>query len=239
MNRAGTPRERGTVLTVSHLTANDGRPLLDPATRRSGGREELVNPPNHLLSPEVHEIALPGGRTYRYVWIQPNVPPVSPPLTGGMAFLPDPGSAEFTVVTFNIAGLDGRFRGRCTNGHHAEMQLTAFVNAQPVAWRMRLGKLALLNRSRRGPTWGYSACNACLHDLALFVTALNRSRPRPVRASISWERLYDRNRACGHPTDAANIRRLVQAGWDEPQGPRPPGTQWPTVPRRPARVGTP
>jgi hypothetical protein len=248
LNRAGTPPTRGTVLTVAHLTANDGRPLLDPTTRpsRTSPRgEELVNPPNRLLGPQVQTITLPDGTTHRYVWTQPSVPPVSPPNAGGIAFLPPPGSATFTIVTFNVAGLDGDYRGRCTNGHHAESQLISFVNGNP-AWRTRIGKLELHNRSRRGPGWGYSACNACLHDLAVFLTALNRPpRPRPVRASISWERLYDKNRACGHPTDAANIRRLVQAGWDEPMGPRPSGTRWPTptpgrprVPARP-RVRTP
>jgi predicted phosphodiesterase len=240
--RAGTPRERGVVLCVAHLSSNDGRPLLDPTTepsRSSPSGVQLKNPPNHLVGRDVQTIALPDGTAYRFVWIQPNVPPTSPPLTGGMAFLPAPGAPTFTLVTFNVAGLDNDHRRRCTNGHHAEMQLVGFVNAQPVPWRMRLGRLELHNYSRTGPTWGYSACNACLHDLASFLTALNSlTRRDKVRASISWERLYDKNAACGHPTDAANIRRLVSAGWDEPMGPRPPGTQWPVAPgpsRAPAR----
>jgi hypothetical protein len=102
------------------------------------------------------------------------------------------------------------------------MQLVGFVDAQPAVWRTRLARLSIHNYSRRGLTWGYSACNACLHDLAEFLTRLNAlPRPQRVRASISWERLYDKNARCGHPTDAANIRRLVAAGWDEPQGERP------------------
>jgi UDP-2,3-diacylglucosamine pyrophosphatase LpxH len=231
LDRARTPRERGVVMCVADLTSNDGRPLLDPATQRSGTREQLANPPNHLVSPEVHSITLPDRSTYRYVWIQPKEPPTGPPLVGGVAFLPDPGADKFTLVTFNIAGLDNDYRRRCTNRHHAEMQLVGFVDAQPVAWRTRVARLELHNRSRKGLTWGYSACNACLHDLAEFLTRLNNvPRRQRVKASISWERLYDKNPRCGHPTDAANIRRLVSAGWDEPQGPRPAGTRWPTDP---------
>jgi hypothetical protein len=109
------------------------------------------------------------------------------------------------------------------------MQMVGFVNAQPPRWRSRLGTIEMHNYSRKGPTWGYSACNACLHDLAAFLTALNGlSRPRRIKASISWERLYDKNARCGHPTDATNIRRLVDAGWDEPQGSRPGGTRFPS-----------
>jgi Calcineurin-like phosphoesterase len=230
--RARTPRSRGLVLCLAHLTSNDGSRPLDPTTEPSGTSPtglRLKKPPSHLVSPDVQSITLSDGTEYRYVWIQPNVPPTSPPLTGGMAFLPAPGSPKFTLVTFNVAGLDGDYRRGCTNGHHAEMQLVGFVNAQHVSWRMKLGSLDLHNRSRRGPTWGYSACNACLHDLASFLQALNSlTRPAPVKASISWERLYDKNKACGHPTDAANIRRLVAAGWDEPMGSRPAGTHWPT-----------
>ncbi|MDA0160873.1 metallophosphoesterase [Solirubrobacter ginsenosidimutans] len=230
--RAGTPPERGIVLCVTRLEAGDGQPLLDTATDRS--RTRLTNPPRHLLSPEVQTSPPVAGRRYEYVWIQPNVPPTAPPLTGGMAFLPAQGE-PLTVVTFNVAGLDEP-RRRCTNGHHAEMQLVGFVNAQPAAWRARLAKLALHNYSRRGPTWGYSACNGCLHDLAVFLETLNHQRRAGrIRASISWERLYDKNRACGHPTDAANIRRLVAAGWDEPMGPRPAGTRWPVTAAAPAR----
>jgi hypothetical protein len=150
-----------------------------------------------------------------------------------VAFLPDPGSPTSTLVTFNVAGLDDDFRRGCRNGHHAEQQVVGFINAQPARWRANIRKLELHNRSRRGPTWGFSACNACLSDLASFLTALNSiSRPAPVRASISWERLYTKNPRCGHPTDAANIDRLVAAGWDQPMGPRPAGTRWPTAPQR-------
>jgi UDP-2,3-diacylglucosamine pyrophosphatase LpxH len=218
LDRAATPPERGLVLCIARLESYDGTPLLDPTVR--GGR--LANPPRHLLSPDVQTIALPDGTSYRYVWVQPNVAPSSPPLAGGIAVLPDPGQRELTVIAFNVAGLTADHRRGCTNAHHAEQQLVGFVDAQPVQWRMRLAKLGLHNYSRKGPDWGYSACNACLHDLAAFLTALNRlTRPSPVRAGISWERLYDKNAICGHPTDAANVDRLVRAGWDHPQGPMP------------------
>jgi hypothetical protein len=222
LDRAATPRERGVVLCQAHLSSNDGTPLINSA-----------NPPAHLLSRRVETITV-DGTEYRYFWIQPNVPPtpVSPPNSGGVAFLPEPGSPVSTLVTFNFAGLDGDFRRGCINGHHAEMQVVCFINAQPIGWRMNLGKLELHNRSRRGLSWGYSACNACLSDLSAFLVALNSiTRPAPVGASISWERLYTKNPRCGHPTDAANIRRLVAAGWDEPIGPRPAGTRRPTVVR--------
>jgi hypothetical protein len=225
LDRARTPRERGTVFCVANLSSNDGSPLIDPA-----------RPPRHVLSPIAETITV-GGIEYRYLWIQPNAPTVSPPNTGGVAFLPERGSAVSTLVTFNVAGLDGDFRRGCRNDHHAEMQLVGFVNAQPDAWRMNIRKLELHNRSRRGPTWGYSACNACLSDLASFLPALNRGRATPVRASISWERLYTKNPRCGHPTDAASIDRLVAAGWDQPMGPRPAGTRWPTVQRTPSGPG--
>jgi hypothetical protein len=244
LDRARTPSERGVVLCVAHLSPTDGQPLLDPTTERSRTSPtgvQLKNPLNHLLGRDVQSITLADGSGYRYVWIQPNVPPVSPPLTGGMAFLPDLGSPVFTLVTFNVVGLDGDYRRGCVNGHHAEMQVVGFVNAQRIPWQMRLRRLELHNRSRRGLGLGYSACNACLHDLASFLVALNSiTRRDPVKASISWERLYDKNRRCGHPTDAANIDRLVAAGWDQPMGPRPAGTRWPAAappadsPARPA-----
>jgi UDP-2,3-diacylglucosamine pyrophosphatase LpxH len=238
LDRARTPRERGVVMCVSYLKSNDGRPLLDPATQRSGTRERLTNPPKHLVSPEVHSITLADGSSYRYVWIQPKEPPTGPPLIGGVAFLPDAGADTFTLVTINIAGLDNDYRRRCTNRHHAEMQLVGFVDAQPTAWRTRLARLELRNRSRRGLASGYSACNACLHDLSDFLTRLNSmSRPQRVTAFIGWERLYTKNPRCGHPTDAANIRRLVRAGWEEPQGPRPAGARGPTDPEM-APVGS-
>jgi hypothetical protein len=131
-------------------------------------------------------------------------------------------------VTLNVSSLSSDFNQSCDNGHHAEMQLVGFIDRQSARWRARLGTVALHNRSRRGPNWGYSACNACLAELATFLQRLNGlSRPAPVRASLSWERLYTGRASCRHPTDAEHIRNLVASGWAEPMGPRPAGTQWP------------
>ena len=224
LDRAGTDCARGVVLTVTHLTSNTGRPLLDPATDASGAR--LKYPPAHLPSPDVQTITV-RGRTFRYVFIHPNVANVAPPVIGGMAFLPAAGSPTFTLATINVAGLDPDI---CSNGHHAELQLVGFVRAQSPAWQGQLARIEMHNYSRKGPTWGLSACNACLSDLAVFLQALNHGRADRIRASISWERLYTKNAACGYPTKAASIEALVRAGWDEPQGRRPAGTKWPVAP---------
>jgi hypothetical protein len=192
-----------------------------------------VHPPNHLVRPDVESITLPDGSTHRFVWILPSVPPASPPRAGGVAFLPGPREPGITIVTFNVAPL-----GRAGHAHHAEMQLTAFVEAQP-AWRERLSRIDLHMRSRTAGAWGYSPCRDCLGDLAGFLSRLNRARRGGrIVAGMSWERLCERSAACGPPTDAASIRRLVAAGWNEPMGRRPPGTRWPSVPAR-QRVGAP
>jgi hypothetical protein len=234
-----SPSYRGAVMCVAHLTSNDGGPLLDPETEPSRTRprgDQLKNPPNHLLGPDIESITV-NGIKYDFVWIQPNIPPEAPPNAGGMAFLPAKGAATFTLVTFNVAALLDKRRG-CRNDHHAEMQVVGFVNAQNARFKLRLGRLQLHNRSRRGPGWGWSACNRCLGELAAFLKMLNTpSRRGTVTASISWERLYVKGPpGCGHETDAASIQQLVDAGWDQPQGDRPPGTKWPTrAPAPPAR----
>jgi UDP-2,3-diacylglucosamine pyrophosphatase LpxH len=226
LQRAGAPRWRGEVLCLAHLRPGDGSPLLDPTTEPSPTGERLKNPLNHVSSRDVQSIALPDGRVLRYVWISPSV---SVSYAGGMLFLPNPGSLSLTLVTLNVSSLDSDFKHSCDNGHHSEMQLVGFIDRQSAAWRRRLGSLAVHNRSRRGSGWGYSACNACCAGLASFLQRLG-SMPRsaPVRASISWERLYAGRASCGHPTDADHIRNLVASGWSEPMGPRPAGTEWPT-----------
>ena len=225
LNRAGAPRWRGEVLCLAHLRSADGTPLLDPTIEPSPTGERLKNPLNHVSSRDVQSIALPDGRTLRYVWISPNV---SVSYAGGLLFLPEPGSPALSLVTLNVSSLSSDFNHSCDNGHHAEMQLIGFIDRQSPRWRAQLGTLALHNRSRRGLNWGYSACNACLAELAGFLRRLNGlARPAPVRASLSWERLYTGRASCRHPTDAQNIRNLVANGWTEPMGPRPAGTQWP------------
>lgn len=238
--RAGAPRWRGEVLCLAHLRSSDGSPLLDPTTETGPAGDRLKNPLNHISSRDIQSIALPDGRTLRYVWISPNV---SVSYAGGMLFLPDPGSTALAIVTVNVSSMDSDFRHSCDNGHHAEMQLVGFIEHQTADWRGRLGRLALHNRSRRGPGWGYSACNACCGELAAFLRRLNGlPRPASVSAGISWERLYVGRASCGHPTDAGHIRNLVASGWSEPMGPRPAGTQWPTpapARRRPAPAPAP
>lgn len=222
LNRSKTPSGRGIVMCVTYLKPLGAKPLFD---RTLDSRKRLVKPLSHLLSANVQTIEV-DGRKYEYVWIHPNVPPTSPPMAGGMAFLPARGQSWFALVTFNVAGLDNDFRRSCTNGHHAEMQMTRFVKEQPELWRSQLGAIELRNYSRTPSAAGYSACNACLHDLAGFVVGLNRlPRPRPISMSVSWERLYDKNSRCGHPTDAANIARLVAVTGRKPQGPLPVGAQ--------------
>ena len=226
LRRARASRWRGEVLCLAHLRSGDGSPLLDPT-------KDLRTQLNHLSGTYVQSIALPDGRTLRYVTILPNV---SVPYVGGMVFLPDPGSPGLTIVTLNVSSMDGDFAHSCDNAHHAEMQLVGFIDKQSARWRGQLGSLALHNRSRRGQGWGYSACNPCLADLAWFLQRLNRvPRSAPVKASISWERLYEGRASCQHPSDAQHIRDLVASGWTEPMGPRPAGTQWPDPAPAPVR----
>jgi hypothetical protein len=168
----------------------------------------------------VYEVDSPHHGTFRYVWIQSNEQ--SSFQSGGMAFLPPQGSSELHLVTFNVGPLDDGYRSRCRNAHHAEVQFIRFIEAQPARWRSQIARLHLANRSRQGPNLGYSPCTACCADLAQFMQGLNALRsPRTVDAGMSWERLYDKGSACGHPTDQACVRKLRDSGWGEPQGERP------------------
>jgi hypothetical protein len=45
----------------------------------------------------------------------------------------------------------------------------------------------------------------------------------PLGASITWLTTYDRNPACGHPTDGASLRRLAASGWQLSGPGWPPG----------------
>ena len=77
------------------------------------------------------------------------------------------------------------------------------------------------NLSRRAGL-GYSPCSACCADLAQFLAALRLvAHGLPLGAWITWLTTYDRNLACGHPTDAAALRRLAACGW------RLSGPGWP------------
>jgi hypothetical protein len=202
----------GIVLSVVQLISVDGKVLID--TRTEGTmRPRLKNPPRHVVMPaEVYEITWKR-KKLRYVWIMSNPKSTFP--VGGVLFLPPEHSAVFYMVTFNTGALDD---GVCTNVHHAEMQAVSWIEAQPRPWQARIGAIAIWNLSRKTGL-GYSPCNACCVDLAQFLTNLQAQRSAtPVRASITWLTLYNKNKACGHPTDSANLRRLHASGW-KPNGP--------------------
>jgi hypothetical protein len=208
------PAYRGVVLSVTRLAANDGKPLVDPRSQPSGTsrRRRLTNPPRHLSSPEIHEIQVPGYGTFRYVWILSNERATFP--VGGMLFLPAAGQCDTHLVTFNVGQLDTRYSNRCGNAHHAETQLERWLLEQPPSWRKRLRAVHVANRSRQTTIQGYSPCNACCTDLAALLRSLQRLQPGcTLDAEISWCELYQGNRICGHPTDAANLRRLADSGW--------------------------
>ena len=109
---------RGEVLCVAYLRPYTGsKRLINPATDAS--RQRLIDPPAHLSGAKVFTTSV-RGQEYKYVWIQSSAA-LSPPLVGGMAFFDDKG--QLAVVTFNVAGVTAKWRDRCTNKHHAEMQL--------------------------------------------------------------------------------------------------------------------
>jgi hypothetical protein len=203
---ARAPAWRGEVLCLARLRSKDGQPLLDPATEQAAAGEQLRNPPNHLSSRRIQSVEI-DGQILRFVWINP-----SGEFPGGVAFLPEPGEPTLTVATWNVARLDSDFKRSCGNEHHAETQLVSFIERQPMPWRMRLGSVALHNRSRGRTSLGYSPCNACCHDLALFLTAL-KQLSGGTTGMVSWQTLYEGRPMCGHPTDTANIIGLRAAGW--------------------------
>lgn len=240
MRSAKVPGGRGVVLSVAYLRARDGRPLIDTTLAGSSGgslRPKLKNPPKHVPQPaEVHEVRSPRHGTFRYVWMDSNAKARWP--VGGMVFLPAIGASDLWVVTFNVGELT---KGPCTNEHHAEMQLMRWIIEQPIPWQAGISGLRLHNRSRRGPSRGFSPCNACCDDLAKFLVALNGLQaPLKMDAGISWEMLYEGRADCGYPTNAKNIQRLKDSGWGEPQGPRPVAAPAPRrTPVGPGRRRTP
>ena len=206
--------KQGIVLSVVQLSSADSEDLIDRRTDQGkSGRPYLKNPPAHVvMPPEVYEIEWkPKGRgkkpwKIQFVWILSNEKSAFP--VGGILFLTTVQINSFYLATFNVGALDDK---RCTNVHHAEMQATRFIEEQPKTWRSRVGTIDVWNLSRKTGL-GYSPCNACCVDLAQFLTNLRALRP-PSRASITWLTRYDKNKACGHPTDTANLRRLASSGW--------------------------
>lgn len=222
------PRSRGIVLSVVRLATDDCMPLIDTTTEpsRTSSRRRLKNPPNHLSSPEIFQVQSPRlGRAFQYVWMLSNEQATHP--VGGMLFLPESGKTDVYLVTFNVGNLDD---ARCRNAHHAEMQLVRWVGEQPPRWRARIRILHIANRSRSASIRGYSPCNACCSDLAIFLDSLKALSPgRRIDARISWLEPYTKGRICGHPTDAANLARLRASGWqlDDGRSPAAPPPQPP------------
>jgi hypothetical protein len=178
----------------------------------------LKNPPNHIAGREVFSVQSPRHGPLQYVWISSTKSTVS---HGGMLFLPQPLRPHELnyayIVTFNPERLDQRFADKCTNAHHAEMQLVGWIEKQPPAWRVRLGTVLISNRSRRQDR-GYSPCTSCCDDLAKFLVALRdlqQLRGRPLaEAGMSWLTLYTYAKICSsHPTTRASLEMMFKRGW--------------------------
>jgi hypothetical protein len=192
----------------------------------------------------VYSVESPRHGLFQYVWISPS-PKGSAVVRGGMLFLPKESRHELHhvyLVTFNPERLDKRFADRCTNAHHAEMQLVEWVMKQPVDWQARLGTVLISNRSRT-KNRGYSPCTSCCHDLAWFLTHLKNlprrsGRPVAVEAGMSWLTLYTYAGICpSHPTTRESLELMHSRG----RGWKLGGPGWTTPPpapqpiRRPAR----
>lgn len=207
-------RKQGVVLSIVHMSSSgDTEDLIDRRTEKGkSGRQVLKNPPAHLvMPPEVYEIEWKPKRgkpqKIQFVWVLSNEKSAFP--VGGILFLTTVQINSFYLATFNVGALDAKI---CTNIHHAEMQATRFIVEQPKTWRERVGTIDIWNLSRKTGL-GYSPCNPCCVDLARFLTDLRALRGLLRRASITWLTLYDRNKPCGHPTDAANLREMARVGW--------------------------
>jgi len=218
-NRPSGAYSVGDVLSVTRLLAGDsGGPLIDATTERVGTKLMLRNPPNHIVGREVFSVQSPRHGAFQYVWISSTKSTVS---HGGMLFLPKPPRPHELdyayIVTFNPERLDQRFADKCTNAHHAEMQLVGWIEKQPPAWRVRLGTVLISNRSRKQAR-GYSPCASCCDDLAKFLMALRdlqNLRGRPIaEAGMSWLTLYTYAKICpSHPTTKASLDLMYKRGW--------------------------
>jgi pimeloyl-ACP methyl ester carboxylesterase len=235
----GQPLGVGDVLSITRLMAGDGGgPLINAETEQVGTKLMLKHPPKHIAGREVFSVESPRHGLFQYVWISSTKSSIS---RGGMLFLPKESRHELHhvyLVTFNPERLDQRFAERCTNAHHAEMQLVEWVRMQPLDWRARLGTVLISNRSRT-KNRGYSPCASCCDDLARFLTDLKNlprrsSRPVAVEAGMSWLTLYTYAGICpSHPTTPTSLRLMHSRGW------KLGGPGWATPPpgpiRRPAR----
>jgi pimeloyl-ACP methyl ester carboxylesterase len=210
----------GDVLSVTRfVAADDDGPLIKPETEQVGRKLMLKSPPNHLAGREVFTVESPRHGLFQYVWISSTGSAIS---RGGMLFLPkEPRPHELHhayLVTFNPKALNSRFVERCSNAHHAEMQLVGWVRKQPLSWQKRLGTVLISNRSRT-KNRGYSPCTSCCGDLAWFIEwlknlPLRSSRPVAVEAGMSWLTLYTYAGICpSHPTTLESLRKMRRSGW--------------------------
>jgi pimeloyl-ACP methyl ester carboxylesterase len=237
MARTKVPTRRGVVLSITHLELSSGPPLVDATTEPSNNptRRRLTNPPAHLSSRDVCEVESPRSGPFGYVLIHSNEGEGGYPI-GGYLFLPSHGQRDVYLATFNVGPMDTRYRARCKNGHHAEIQLARFVEHQPPSWRSRIGAITVHNRSRNPRTPGYSPCNACCDDLARFLDALKRQTGSSlVVATLYWQRLYAGGPICEHPTTHQGLSMLRRSGWVLPTAP----PTVPVVPGRPPRAPRP
>lgn len=213
---------RGEVMTHVHLVAADGNPLLDTATEASGrGRIRLQRPPAHVVGPDVFRVTSPLYGQFDYVLMHPAAA-TDRPAVGGFLFLPADGSPNLNLVSYNVRKLEQSYKEACRNTHHAEIQITNWIEQQAAAWQHRLGRLSLTNASRSGRV-AYSPCNACCDDLAHFLTTLNarHGRTTPCLARAAWSTRYVGNARCHHPTERSGIDKLRAAGWKLPKEPLP------------------
>ena len=182
MANARVPTQRGVVLSIVRLDAAPGPPLVDTATEPSNNpaRRRLRNPPAHLASRDVFDVESPRIGRLEYVLMHSNEGEGGYPI-GGYVFLPTFGERYIYLATFNVGPLDVRYRARCKNGHHAEIQVMRFVEHQPPAWRRRLRAIQITNRSRSGRIGGYSPCNPCSRR-SRKVPHRAPGAPRPTRA---------------------------------------------------------
>jgi hypothetical protein len=216
--RSDVPRHRGVVLSIVRLEAASGGPLVDTRTEPSTNpiRRRLINPPAHISSRDVLEVDSPRSGRLRYILIQSNEGEAGYPV-GGFLFLPTGVERHLWLATFNVGPMDSRYAAACKNGHHAEIQLTRFVQRQSAAWQRRLQDIRIVNRSRTERIPGYSPCNACCDDLAQFLLTLKSVHGSDrIDASFSWQVRYTGGEICGHPTDSRGIAMLRRAGWTLP-----------------------
>jgi pimeloyl-ACP methyl ester carboxylesterase len=242
---SGRPPGIGDVLSITRLMAGDGGALINAETKQVGTKLMLKNPPKHIPRPEVFSVRSPRHGLFQYVWISSTKAPV-----GGILFLPKaprPHELHQTyLVTFNPERLDKRFKERCWNAHHAEMQLVEWIGKQD--WQTRLGTVLIWNRSRTSGR-GYSPCTSCCGDLANFLARLKEKqsetgRPFTVEAGMSWLTLYTYAGMCPHhPTTPVSLRlmhskgwKLGGPGWTNPRPPDVPVVRRPVV-RREVALG--